>query len=151
MVQELVGTLPVKTKSVHFYVQRNTWFSDDKTFAIPFELERLNEGGAFDLKSGVFKAPVPGIYHFQFSGVKNGEGESDHGKLSIFLHLNGVKVGVAHTSELRESYGTVSLSASLRLKAGDAVNLHLYSGELYEHHTDHFTHFSGWLVEEDLV
>ena len=148
VLQELIGTVDVKTKNVHFYVQRNGWFSGD---VIPFEVARLNEGGAFDLSSGIFKAPVPGIYHFQFSGVKRGGEGSDYGILSIFLRVNDKKVGVAHVSQDKESYGTVSLSSSLRLAAGDRVCLNLYSGELYDYTGDHFTHFSGWLVEEDLM
>jgi len=45
----------------------------------------------------------------------------------------------------------VSLAASLRLKAGDRVNLfNTGDGILYDN-ADHYTHFTGWLVEEDLV
>jgi len=41
----------------------------------------------------------------------------------------------------------VSLSASLRLAAGDRVNLFLLEGAL-----SHLqSHFNGWLVEEDLM
>jgi len=68
--EALVGQVDVKTKIVHFYVQRNFDFSTGQT-VIPFELARLNEGNAFNLPLGIFIAPVPGVYHFDFSALKS--------------------------------------------------------------------------------
>jgi len=116
-------------------------------------LARLNEGGAFDLTSGTFTVPVKGIYHFQFSAVKSEQPE----KIAIFLQVNGVHIGVAGTTQPSTgSYDAVSLSASFRLNAGDRVNLLNCgscgnTGMLYDYVNDHWTHFSGWLVEEDLM
>ena len=133
----------MKTKSVHFYVQRNTNFGSGGV--IPFELARLNEGDAFNLSSGVFTAPVKGIYNFQFSGLKDRSAIN----LDIYLRVNDRYVGVAYTSHSPEHHA-VSLSASLRLEAGDNVYLYKYAGVLYDS-SNHYTHFSGWLVEEDLM
>jgi len=106
-------------------------------------VEKLNVGGAFDLTSGVFTVPVPGIYHFDFSAVK----DRTANYLEIFLQVNGVKIGTADTSQGGSgSYDAVSLSASLRLAAGDSVNLFNYlNGELWDD-SNHFTYFvSGGL------
>jgi len=100
-------------------VQRNSPFNTSQSI-IPFELARLNEGDAFDLSSGIFTAPGNGIYHFQFSAVKY----LAYSYLDIFLQLNGANVALAYTSQSSTgSSEVISLSASLRLAAGDKVNL----------------------------
>ena len=136
----------MKTKTVHFYVQRDYSFITANA-VIPFEAAPVNEGDAFNLTSGIFTVPVPGIYHFDFSAVKSPSATY----LAIFLQVNGVNVGIAYTELNPESYDTVSLGSSLRLAAGDRVNLYSEgSGELVDN-SNRYTHFSGWLVEEELV
>jgi hypothetical protein len=143
----LIGQVDVKTKIVHFYVQRNSYFRTDYA-VIPFELARLNEGGAFNLTSGIFTAPSAGIYHFDFSAVKSESATW----LSICLQVNGANVGYAYAGQYAtRSNDVVSLSASLRLAKGDRVNLYNYArGVLYDYNY-HRTHFTGWLVEEELM
>jgi len=73
--------------------------------------------------------------------------------LSIYLKVNGDNAGIAWARAYTDPRATdvVSLSASLRLSAGDTVNLYNYGGGELLDDLDHMTHFSGWLVEEDLV
>ena len=136
-------------KKVHFYVQRNSNFASADA-VIPFEEAPLNEGGAFDLPTGIFTAPVPGIYHFDFSALLEYTEPAVYKQLTIRLRVNGVNVGSAHNDENQPVHSVVSLNASLRLKAGDTVNLYLSEGEINDG-SSHRTHFSGWLVEEDLM
>lgn len=139
--------MDIKTKSAHFYVQRNSSFST-YTEIIPFEVERLNEGQAMDLASGVFTAPVSGIYHFEFTGVSV---PADY--LIVTLQVNGANIGKAYTSHLVSNNmpgsASASLSASLWLSKNDKVNLYNAHCVLYDDE-NHYTHFTGWLVEEDL-
>ncbi len=148
--QDFIGNVDVKTNSVHFYAQRYSSFPTPYV-VVPFQLARLNVGNAFNLVSGIFTVPVPGIYQFHLSALK----DMNSASLDIFLQVNGVKVGVAYTSKsalpLTSSYEVVSLSASLRLEAGDRVNLYQHgSGVLYDN-SNHHTHFSGSLVDEDFM
>jgi len=119
-------------------------------------LERLNEGGAFDLFSGVFTASVPGIYHFEFHGIKDFSSQY----LDIILQLNGNNYAAASTNRGSStgSFDNLSLSATIRLKAKDRVNLFNWMnpspvppGILFDLPHLHFTHFSGRLLEEDLM
>lgn len=133
------------TDGVHFYVQRNKIFKESNAI-ITFQLEVLNIGNAMNLSSGIFTAPVGGIYHFEFCGTK----DNSETQLVIFMEVNGAHVGAAQTSGLKPMSLNINLAVSLRLKLGDRVNLYKSSGILFDSNS-HFTHFSGWLVEEDLV
>lgn len=145
--QEDIGTVDVKTKPTHFYVQRDKAFSAGNAI-IPFQLSRLNEGNAFDLASGIFTVSVPGIYYFNFSGVKL----TTSTYLYVWLQVNGVDVSYAYTGQsVTGTYDVVSLSASLRLAEGDTVNLFNYGYGVLADDYRHTTHFTGWLVEEDLM
>ena len=145
--QVFIGNVDLKTKSVHYYVQRNSSFNAPRSI-IPFQLARLNEGDAFNLSSGIFTVPVNGIYHFQFSAVK----APPYNHLDIFLQVNGENIALAYTLQSSSGSSTViSLSASLRLAASDRVNLFNFNNGGFHDNNDHFTHFSGWLVEEDLI
>lgn len=50
----------------------------------------------------------------------------------------------------RSMYDSILMTVSLRLKANDQGNLYNEPCEVVYDKSYHFTHFSGWLVEEDL-
>ncbi len=98
--------------------------------------------------TGVFTVPVDGIYHFEFSGIKD---PSDPSPIFVNLLVNGVTIGDAYGSNIPGYYlGLSSINAHLRLKTGDQVSL-LKNGGILNDDAGHYTHFSGWLVEEDLI
>jgi len=106
----------IKTKAVHFFVLTNTEISLNNT-VIPFDIERLNEGGAMNLATGIFTVPVNGIYQFKFTGVKL----TDSIVLGVFLQVNGVSISEAYATNLPNYLGLSGINASLRLKSGDQV------------------------------
>jgi len=99
--------------------------------------------------TGVFTAPVNGIYHFESFGLKD---PIDPLPIYIGLQLNGVEISASWADEETSGIyrGLSGISASLRLKTGDQVRLFKGSGTLTDYSTLHYTHFSGWLAEEDL-
>ena len=153
----------IGTVGVHFYVQRKSNLGSVTSGAIPFEFAPVNEGNAFDLSSGIFTAPVNGFYHFQFSALKYDPVEYDPTYLKIALEVNGDIIDFSQNDPislveydsydyqyLLGTYKSVSMSIPLRLKPGDEVNLVNIGGggELADNASNHYTHFTGWLVEE---
>jgi len=115
---------------------------------MPWEYKRLNEGEAMNLANGIFTVPVNGIYHFEFSGIK----DESAPYLYVILQVNGTRIGDAGTGfgNNTGTYESYSLTASLRLKAGDRVNLYNVADSVLFDGGATRTHFTGWLVEEDL-
>ena len=148
-IETLIGNeLKLKRKKslVHFHVEK-TYDSNANNF-IYFKNERVNIGQAYNLKDGVFTAPVAGIYRFEFTGLK----DNDEGDLYVFLYVNkgNTKGAVAYADKLA-MYLTLSFSTSLPLKAGDTVTL-FKSGpnNLYDElGKNTYTYFTGWLEGED--
>jgi hypothetical protein len=106
-----------------------------------------------DITTGKFKAPRKGVYFFVFSGV--GVIAPGHGFLDVGLMVNGVHFGRANCdSHPGNEWETLSFQSTIELKAGDSVWLQIV-GQKSSHLTDkgidgQFTHFSGWLLQEEL-
>jgi hypothetical protein len=155
----LIGYVDVKSAPVHFYVQRNSNFGTQYT-PIPFNLARVNEGNAMDLTSGKFTAPRPGIYFFSFTGHARISSSSTSAWFSFYIYLNGNLIG---TSEVRENNGPVNqyspltVQSTLNLKKGDQVWVVISysptdsSSYLYDYPGYYLTHFTGFMLEEEIV
>jgi len=91
---------------------------------------------------------VNGIYHFESVGMRE---HTDPARLHIQLQVNGGGISSSLAHDNSDQFRSLSgISASLRLKTGDQVRLFKTSGTLYDD-GNHYTQFTGWLVEEDLV
>ncbi len=140
----------MKSLPTYFYVQKRSGFSTLGA-PIPFEIERLNIGGAMNIKTGKFSAPRKGVYFFAFSGVSVIDRP---GNLDVGLMVNGVQIGRAQcNSKDGGEWETLTLQSTIELKAGDSVWLqivHLQASYLQDNSDYQFTHFSGWMLQEDL-
>ena len=138
-----IGYLDVKTSSgVSFYVQRSSNYSSNGT-VIPYEVTRLNIGGAMNAGTGVFTAPVNGRYHFSFKGLSWSSGVATN----VHLRVNGVNIGSSWAPLDRYN---LPLVATLQLKTGDKIDMYLGYGSIYDS-ANHHTKFTGSLLEEDLL
>ena len=137
--------MDLKSSPVYFYAQKSGNFSKPNS-VVTFELDRLNVGGAMNINTGVFTAPRSGTYHFSFTFMTNDPNKA----IVIFIRKNGVSIGAAHTFALANVVLQSSLPATLKLKTGDIVDLfQIRDGIIYDD-ASHYTHFTGWLIEEDI-
>ncbi len=151
-LQKWIGYADVKSLPTYFYVQKTDPFSTPGV-PIPFEMERLNIGGAMNVKTGKFTAPRKGVYFFTFSGVS--VMYSAPGYLDVGLMVNDVQIGRAECASTTGGgdWETLTLQSTIELKAGDSVWLQIVAqrlAHLQDESAGQFTHFSGWMLQEDL-
>jgi hypothetical protein len=104
-----------------------------------------------NLQSGKFTVPRTGKYHFSASG-RTYYGRNSGRYFVIGLYKNSAVIGSSHGDEISDTdylYEIFSLQSTLNLVAGDQIWLessYMPSGV----YLAGYTHFTGWLLEEDI-
>lgn len=132
---------------IYFYVQTSNNGSFPGKGVLTFDRVIANIGGGMNSKTGVFTAPRAGVYTFSFSIIKHPY-KFDY--LEVYLRLNGIRVG--HSVAGSGVFAVpVTLHSVLRLKKSDRVDLWKSHGELNTQCNGYCHHFTGSLMEEDLI
>lgn len=149
--QNWIGFVDVKSFPIYFCVERSTADYHQLGTPIPFDVIKLNIGGAMNIQSGKFTAPRTGKYFFTFTGLAEFSGSS-YGKLNIEIFKNGNSLDTRCYGDANDStYETMAMQSTLLLQAGDQIWLQIKditSGADLHGYCN--THFSGWLLEEDI-
>jgi hypothetical protein len=116
----------------------------------------VNEGNAMNLKTGIFTAPRTGTYFISFAAVVEFPDKTSYSFCRIGLYLNGVSIGYSWVEESTVAYqrSPGSFQSTLNLKKGDQVwlQIHALSDRVYLFDNEaHYTHFTGFLLEEEIV
>ncbi|XP_072544594.1 complement C1q-like protein 2 isoform X1 [Salminus brasiliensis] len=101
-----------------------------------------NVGGAYDPATGLFSAPVKGVYAFRV--FSKAFGRSDRG-VTAGLFKNGQHIFSTHAHQTEGVYGA-SNGVTLQLEKGDLVSVQLYPGSWICDNKHHHSTFSGHLL-----
>ncbi|XP_031705910.1 uncharacterized protein LOC116384954 [Anarrhichthys ocellatus] len=99
-----------------------------------------NIGGAYNLTTGIFTAPVKGVYYFRCTAFNNKKGEW----MAVNLYHNSQII--LHNSEIANGHTTIANAILLQLEQGSVVYMCLQKNcGLYDDSTTWNT-FSGFLL-----
>ena len=110
-----------------------------------------------NLQTGIFTAPRPGIYFFSFTGEAGFPASSSRVILGVALYLNGDRIVSSSAQESNTVNGQVSpltLQSTLNLKSGDQIWVAISdksTGVYFYDNGNHYTHFTGFMLQEDIV
>uniref|UniRef100_A0A3B4T7Q2 Complement C1q-like protein 2 n=1 Tax=Seriola dumerili TaxID=41447 RepID=A0A3B4T7Q2_SERDU len=111
----------------------------DKTLV--FKRILSNTGNAYDQNTGIFTAPVNGLYYFSFSSY----GYNTH-VVGAILMKNAVRQISTYDDPSIDGSDSSSNAVVLQLAAGDTVHMELWdNGRVFDNLNGHTT-FSGFLL-----
>jgi hypothetical protein len=90
----------------------------------------LNNGGHYSTSTGVFTAPVSGLYYFSLTGFTE---NNTSGSSNIGIRRNGVQIVRTFTNEAVNTYRPFAVQCTLSLSTNDTVrpfsNIDLHSNQ----------------------
>ena len=136
------GRQLISTQPAFFAYQtaQNQTFSAGSDLAL--NNTRFNVGNCYNTSTGVFTAPVAGLYQFNWN-VQHAAGAGAEGSFYIDLYLNGAFIRVrSEWDSIPANFSIITGSTCIKAAANDTVKIRIASGTVW---TDG-TSFSGFLM-----
>jgi hypothetical protein len=110
---------------------------------ITYQQADVNTGSHYSTSTGLFTAPVTGVYYFVCGFQKRFAGG-----LSAFWYINGSSIGRGIYSDLSGDSPRPHMHLMYSLSAGNTVSIYytLGSGDIYGTSGEPLTYFTGWLL-----
>ncbi|XP_043112225.1 complement C1q tumor necrosis factor-related protein 6-like [Puntigrus tetrazona] len=112
--------------------------------ALVYEKVFVNAGSCYNTGTGIFTAPVKGVYFFSISGHNQ-----TTRPMGLRLFKNGEQMTILYNYALTDAgvrYETLSNSATLKLEIGDQVFVRLLANTWVFDNSDNLTLFTGHLI-----
>ncbi|OPL20864.1 hypothetical protein AM593_06460, partial [Mytilus galloprovincialis] len=124
-------------KPIAFYAQLTKQVTVSGSDTVVFDKVFTNTGDAYDSKTGIFRAPVKGLYYFDCTLMSIGT------PLHLILMKNKIMLTRGHSFSNRD-FG--SISGTIELKMGDKVSIQHYSAARSEAIHGEYASFTGYLI-----
>jgi hypothetical protein len=124
---------------VAFDASRNSEYATVPT-VIPYDAFEMQTGGGMDLATGVFTAPIAGIYAFTGTWLEN----SITNYARIYIRKNGSVIGATFSSGA--DMNSIGITVLTTLAKGDTVDTYLDIGYVASCCSGQWIHFTGYLI-----
>ncbi|KAI4892781.1 hypothetical protein NFI96_030306 [Prochilodus magdalenae] len=130
--------------SASLSIDENSWTTGpfDTGLILKYSNVFVNTGKAYNPNTGIFTAPVRGVYTFRFSITGNGSTSTPVGAR---LFKNGRHVVIGYCQQPSHRVSTTN-GASLLLEVGDVVYVQMYPRTQIYDNVYHYNTFSGQLL-----
>jgi hypothetical protein len=108
--------------------------------AIVFNTVNTNIGSHYNNSTGLFTAPVAGMYQFNFSGITYTV------NTDITIEVNGNAVAWTYSYIGSQTYLNLSMSVAVYMSAGDSARVYVRAGSVYVGGDGGAPRFSGFLI-----
>ncbi|XP_067084394.1 cerebellin-1-like [Osmerus mordax] len=101
-----------------------------------------NIGNPYSPVTGVFTAPVRGVYYFRFTAADHRNSET----IGVYMYKNDLRIMFNSGYNTSGQWRYVANAVTLELEQGDRIMMHLPRGRCLYDNSDNYNTFSGFLL-----
>merc|ERR1711902_465051 len=140
-----LNALATKTMSVYFDAYRNKAYDGGGEENLTFNGSLCNVGSGLDVDSGIFTAPVGGMYFFMFHIATH-----DNKKALLSIRKNGDEIASIFDQNHKDNHKNSMAGQTIIIdcQRGDEIVVYAYTGTwLADFPMNHYTHWVGMLLK----
>jgi len=135
-----VGRVTTPNQPAFKVTKTNGTGSSGSGTVIIFNQVNTNIGNSYNSSTGLFTAPIAGLYQFNFTGITNNNAFTE-----MTIDVNGSPVAWTYCY-FSATYANISMSTITYMSAGDSVRAYVRNGNLYDGGDGGAPRFSGFLI-----